>query len=239
MRKGYLFAAVLVLLLILTALAAPACNSLQPSAVEEDEKKGTEISLPEPKLESETSVEESIYSRVSKRSFDSSPLSLEMISQLLWASQGTGIDGVTGPSRTAPSAGATHPIDIFLVAGNIEGLPAGLYQYEYRDHRLKQLGKGDFRSELAAIALDQHFIEEAPASIVLAAVYERTTGRYGERGIRYVHMEIGHITQNIYLQAQSLELGAVAVGAFDDDRLKSLLEVEHDPLMIVPAGIPR
>ena len=194
------------------------------------------IQLPPPVTEGVMSLEESIYKRVSRRSFSGKELSLEQAGQILWAAQGLNVDSLTGASRTAPSAGATYPMEIYLVAGNIKGLPAGLYHYQYMVHSLELVTAEDYRGDLAAAALDQSYIADAPASIVLAAVYDRTTSRYGERGLRYVHMEAGHITQNILLQCESLNLGAVAVGAFNDQQVRALLNLDEEPLMIVPFG---
>ena len=182
------------------------------------------------------SLEESIYKRISGRSFSGNELSLEQAGQTLWAAQGLNVDSLSSASRTAPSAGATYPMEIYLVAGNVKGLPTGLYHYQYVDHSLKMVAAGDYRGELVAAALGQSYIGDAPASIVLAAVYDRTMSRYGERGIRYVHMEAGHITQNILLQCESLGLGAVAVGAFDDQKVRALLRLDEESLIIVPFG---
>lgn len=197
------------------------------------EKQLEEIKLPPPVLESSHSLEKAIFKRVSRRSFSKKPLAQAQVAQLLWAAQGKNADGA---SRTAPSAGATYPIEIYLVAGKVEGLEPGIYHYKYAEHSLVKIATKDFRENLAAAALNQHFVAEAPASIVLAANYARTTSRYGERGVRYVHMEVGHITQNIYLQCESLNLGTVAVGAFNDKKVKLLLEIKEEPLMIVPLG---
>jgi len=195
-----------------------------------------EVILQPPALDGDVSVERALYTRVSRRNFSQESLALAAAGQILWAAQGVSIDGVTGATRTAPSAGATHPMDIYLVAGNVAGLTEGLYRYDHSRHRLVLIAKGDIREKLALIALGQQFIALAPASVILAAEYGRTTQRYGERGIRYVHMEVGHITQNIYLQAEAMGLGAVAVGAFRDDQLKSLLGIDTAPLMIIPFG---
>jgi SagB-type dehydrogenase family enzyme len=107
---------------------------------------------------------------------------------------------------------------------------------KYTGHSLVKTASEDRRERLAAAALNQNFVAGAPVSIVLAADYSRTTARYGERGLRYIHMEVGHSTQNIYLQCGSLGLGAVAVGAFADKNVKALLEIEEEPLMIIPVG---
>jgi SagB-type dehydrogenase family enzyme len=195
-----------------------------------------EVILPPPAKDSDVSVEKALNTRVSRRNFSNEPLSLAEVGQVLWAAQGVNIDGVTGASRTAPSAGATHPMDIYLVAGNVADLAQGLYRYERIKHSLLPVAEGDIREKLAKVALGQQFIAQAPASVIIAAEYRRTTQRYGERGIRYVHMEAGHITQNVYLQAEALGLGAVAVGAFSDEDLKSLLRIDSAPLMVIPIG---
>ncbi|MEW6622143.1 MAG: SagB/ThcOx family dehydrogenase [Bacillota bacterium] len=218
------------------ALLFPTCTFPAGNLQDLGNDRLEKIKLPPSALESDYSLEKAIFERISRRSFSERPLALEQVAQLLWAAQGTGVDGVTGASRTAPSAGATYPIEIYVVAGGVDGLEPGVYRYDYVDHSIVKVTPGDRREKLAAAALNQHFVVSAPASIVLAADYGRTTSRYGERGIRYVHMEVGHIAQNIYLQCGSLNLGAVAVGAFHDERVKLLLEIEEEPLMIIPVG---
>jgi len=195
-----------------------------------------EITLPPPAHDSGFSLERAIYERLSHRSFAERPLTLEEVGQLLWAAYGIGIDGVTGASRTVPSAGATDPLEVYLVAGEVDGLAPGVYRYNLVEHSLLKIAADDRRQRLAAAALNQHFVAAAPVNIVLAADYSRTTARYGERGLRYVYMEVGHSTQNIYLQCGPLGLGAVAVGAFDDTEVKALLEIREEPLMIIPVG---
>lgn len=223
---------------LLLALVLPACSTPAeelPEAVGGDKV----VSLPPLQLTGGTSVEEALYSRVSRRNFTGEPVSLDKAAQVLWAAQGKGVDGVTGASRTAPSAGATHPMEIYLVAGRVEGLKPGVYRYDYLEHSLILTAAEDLREGLAAAALNQRFIAEAPAGILLAADYSRTTARYGERGVRYVHMEVGHITQNIYLQCESLGLGAVAVGAFADEGVRDVSGIKESPLMIIPFGKAR
>jgi len=194
------------------------------------------VQLPPPAYEGRTSLEAALANRYSARRFSDQPLPLADLSQTLWAAQGKTTDAVTGATRTAPSAGATYPLEVYLLAGNVTDLPSGLYHYRPQDHSLTPLRPGDHRAALSAAALQQDFITAAPASIILAADYARTTRRYGERGQRYVHMEIGHVTQNIHLQATALGLGSVAVGAFHDERVQELLQTAYAPLMIVPFG---
>lgn len=194
------------------------------------------IKLPDPKMKGKMSVEEAIKERRSERTFTDTPLTLKQLSQILWASQGI----TEGEKRAAPSAGATYPIDLYIVVGEggVEGIGAGLYHYIPREHRIERILEGDLRSRLAKASLFQMFIADAPISIVITGDYERTTARYGERGTRYVHMEAGHVSQNIYLQVEALGLGTVAVGAFHDDRVSEALNLpeKHEPLYLMPIG---
>jgi len=195
----------------------------------------TETELPEPRHDSDVSIEETLLERRSVRDYTDEPLTLEEVSQLLWAAQGT-----TGPRgfRTAPSAGALYPLEVYLVVGNVENLAPGVYKYVPEKHELVRVRDGDVREELASGALGQTWVKEGAVDIVIAAVYERTTGKYGDRGVRYVHMEVGHAAQNICLQAAALNLGMVTVGAFYDNRIKDILgmEVNEVPFYVIPVG---
>lgn len=195
------------------------------------------IMLPRPETRGRLSVEEALYERISRRSFQEQSLSLAQVGQLLWSAGGLGAAGAAGVSRAAPSAGATYPLELYLAAGDVAGLDAGLYHYDYRDHALEMLQRADLRARLARACLGQEMIAQAPVSIIMAARYERTTRRYGERGYRYVCMEVGHVSQNIYLQAEALQLATVAVGAFDDAAVKEILAVEGAPLLLMPVGV--
>lgn len=199
------------------------------------EKTSETVILPGPKYSSVTSVEEALSKRRSVRDFSDRPLSVTDVSQLLWAAQ-----GITGSSalRTTPSAGALYPLELYLVAGNVNGLPPGIYKYVPRGHELLNVVKGDKRADLCDAAIGQSSVRRAAAAIVLSAIYERTTAKYGERGVRYVHMESGHAAQNVYLEAASLRLGTVVIGAFSDDKVKRLLKMADRewPLYIMPVG---
>ncbi len=196
---------------------------------------GDIIKLLEPRDSGGISVEEALLERRSIRNYKDEALTLAEVSQLLWAAQ-----GITHPAgyRTAPSAGALYPLEVYVVAGNVVGLPAGIYKYRPQGHELEKVAGGDVRADLCAAALDQEFVEDGAAVLVFAAVYERTTLKYGERGVRYVHMEVGHAAQNVYLQAVSLGLGTVVVGAFDDGEVERLLQMQDDEraVCIMPVG---
>jgi SagB-type dehydrogenase family enzyme len=196
------------------------------------------IKLPEPRQDSKTSVESALRRRRSVREFHREALTLAEVSQLLWATQ-----GITGPEgrRTAPSAGALYPLEVFLVAGKEGGLPAGVYRYQPQGHALVCIAEGDKRAKLAAAALEQDWLNDAPVTIVIAAVYERTARKYKHRAERYVHLEVGHAAQNVHLQAVALDLGTVVVGAFDDAQVKQVLPLaaNEQPLCLMPVGKPR
>jgi len=193
--------------------------------------------LPPPLLKGKVSLEEAIAKRRSVRRYRTDLLTLPQLSQILWSAQG--ITGA-GKLRAAPSAGATYPLEIFVVIGKqaVEELEAGIYHYEVDSHSLSLHLQGDFRRDLAQAALDQGFIAGAPIDVVICAIYTRTSYTYGRRGERYVHIEVGHVGENIHLQAVALGLATAEVGAFDDEGVRKILRVEEQikPLYIMPIG---
>jgi len=191
-----------------------------------------EMTLPEPKLQGAFSLEETLAQRRSVRSFTEEELSLEEISQLLWAAQG--LTAAWG-GRTAPSAGALYPLEVYVATAN------GLYHYVPQGHEVIIESHDDLRQALWKAGLKQDAIRDAPAVFVIAAVYERTAKKYGDRAERYVKLEAGHACQNILLQAVALHLGAVPIGAFYDDQLQAALSLppDHEPLYLIPVGHPR
>jgi SagB-type dehydrogenase family enzyme len=193
------------------------------------------IKLPEPRLESNISLEETLLNRRSIREYASSSLALWEVSQLLWAAQGLTAEW---GGRTAPSAGGLYPLEVYLITGAVENLAPGIYKYKPEGHELSKLRDGDVREELAKAALDQTWVKEGAIDIVIAAVYERTTKKYGDRGVRYVDMEAGHAAQNLYLQATALNLGIVTIGAFNDEQVKNILGMltNESPLYVIPVG---
>ncbi|NIM99227.1 MAG: SagB/ThcOx family dehydrogenase [candidate division Zixibacteria bacterium] len=208
-------------------------HGVQPLADEETQAKGETMKLPKPRLKGPTSVEEALLSRRSLRDYGKDSLNVEQISQVLWAAQG--ITEKWG-GRTAPSAGALYPLEIHLLAGEVKGLDPGLYHYNPEDHSISQIKVSDLRKTVTQASLGQDEIQRAPATFIISAVYERTMVKYGERGVRYVHMEVGSVAENIYLQAESLGLGTVFIGAFDDEEVKKALGIEEEPLAIMPVG---
>jgi SagB-type dehydrogenase family enzyme len=197
------------------------------------------ISLPSPTLKGPISVEEAINIRRTKREFSNEPLTLAEWGQLLWAAQGITSDG-DRKKRTAPSAGALYPLDIYLILGKgaMDPLKKGVFHYLPLKHALKQVSDKDLTKEVAEASLYQNWMAEAPGMILITAEYFRITGKYRDRGIRYAHMEAGHVAQNCFLQAQSLKLNIGIVGAFEDNRLIDLLPIpkSHEPILILPIG---
>lgn len=196
------------------------------------------ITLPAVDRKGTLPLESALQQRRSIRELSSTSLSLAQLGQLLWAAQGITSDK---GFRTAPSAGALYPLEAYLVAAAVKDLVAGIYHYDPRQHALHPLQSGDVRQSLAAAAMQQEVIQEAPAIIVITGIYARTAHEYGQRARRYVHLEAGHVTQNIYLQAVSLKLGTVYVGAFDDAAVQRVigLPADHVPLALMPVGQPR
>ncbi len=216
-------------LLILT-LALTACGAAVAQNVE----------LPPPRTDGDTSLEKAVHRRQSIREFSDTALERDDIGQLLWSAAGRTVDGVSGPTRAAASAGGLYPIRAYIVVGNAEDIEPGVYRYRWRSHELGRVETGDVRRQLRLAALGQGAVGRAPCIVVLAADYEVTRQRYGERGVeRYVHMDAGHAAQNVILQAEALGLGATPIGAFTDAAVKRVLDIDLEPMYLIPVGHPR
>jgi SagB-type dehydrogenase family enzyme len=198
----------------------------------------TRINLPAPEAAQGMPLAEAISKRRSTRDFSPEPLTQLQLSQLLWSAQG--VTETEEKLRAVPSAGATYPLEIFAVCGpdSLESAEAGIYHYEVKDHSLIQLAAGDFRADLAGAALNQKFIYQAPVDLVICAELSRTLMRYSARGEMYVYVEVGHAGQNIYLQATAIGLATVAVGAFNDEHVREVLQLKRAtrPIYIMPVG---
>jgi len=227
-------------LFILSMLLLSGCtgNKVIPPPVQETvSAEGSTISLPSPRIQSQISVEAALLTRRSVRTYSDAPLTLPEAGQLLWAAQ-----GITDPNgfRTAPSAGALYPLELYLVVKSVDRLSPGIYHYLPTDHQLRLLSEGEVSDQLSSAALRQSAVKDAPAVIVFSAVPERTMARYGERGMQYVFMEAGHAAQNVCLQAVALDLGTVTIGAFDEDEVRTILNLPEReiPLYLLPVGRP-
>jgi len=209
------------------------CNSLRAeldTANAELNRLRAEIATVKP-----ASLEELLRQRRSIRNYTDAPLMQEEVMKLLWAGQGI---TVAWGGRTAPSAGALYPLELYVAVGNVENLAPGVYRYDPRQNKLSLLKEGDVRKSLALASLGQSSVADAAIDIVIAAVYKRTTAKYGSRGERYVHIEVGHAAQNICLQATALDLGVVTIGAFEDAAVAKIIGMSPDevPLYVISVG---
>jgi len=190
-----------------------------------------ELSLPKPLLKGSKSVEECIFERESVRSFKDKVIEIEKISQILWATQGK-----KGHKRTVPSAGATYPLEIYVILKD-----KGYFYYNIDKHTLELIIDEDISEKLASASWNQQFISEAYLNVIICGIFARTTQRYGERGVRFVFIEVGHCAQNIHLEAVSLGLASVPIGAYEDNKVKAVLDLPKnvEPLYIIPIGYSR
>ena len=222
-----------VFLLGVIAMHVPA----YPASISAATRSGDALSLPAPRQDSGFSLERALHERRSVRDFGKTTLTQDEVSQLLWAAQGvTSRDGL----RTAPSAGALYPLELYLVASNVQNLDPGIYKYVPAGHKLMKIIAGDQRHKLALAAHGQDSVGDAAAVLVFTAVERRTTRKYGSRGVRYVHIEIGHASQNVFLEATALDIRTVVVGAFEDGAVGELLHLPEGeaPLYLMPLGRP-
>lgn len=193
------------------------------------------VNLPKPDTEGTVPLESTLQKRRSVRHYRDSSISIKLISQLLWAAQGiTSQQGF----RTAPSAGALYPLEIYIIAENVDGLETGIYKYLPADHTLLLTSEGNYSQILSQAALWQEAISQAPAVFVISGVQKKTTGKYGNRGVRYMYIEAGHTAQNLCLQAEALDLGSVPIGAFTDHEVARILQMQKGeaPIYIIPVG---
>ena len=177
------------------------------------------VRLPDPTSFGEMSLEETLATRRSVRQYTDEPLTDVQISQLLWAAQGITREG---RGRTAPSAGGLYPLELYLVTAR------GVFHYRPESHDLEVMSGEDVRGPLSQAALGQEAVRDAPAVFVVTAVFQRTAAKYGDRAVRYVHLESGHAAQGLLLEAVALDLGGVPIGAFDDGGVRGALGLPQD-----------
>lgn len=219
------------IVMLIAFLVLAGCGSSETTIPETAGDTIVRLDLPSPDTSDGLSLTDALARRRSVRDYADAPLSTDELSQLLWATQGvTSEDG----KRTAPSAGATYPLELYVVTDS------GLYHYQPDQHTLLRLLEGDLRDELAAAAVGQEPVAEAAVTFAIAAVYARTAERYGDRAERYVKLEAGHAAQNLLLQAVALNLGAVPIGAFSDTEVGRVLQLpaDHAPLYLIAVGRP-
>ena len=225
MRKKKLFLISLGLFFFLTCILAA-------DILPKKEKNKMSIILQKPITKGSVSLEETLEKRRSIRSFSNKEITFEQVGQMLWAAQG--ITEKRLGLRTAPSAGALYPLEVYYIDKK------GVFRYVPSNHTLSPHIEGDLRNKLSSAALNQRFIAAAPGTFVICADFQRTARKYGTRAKRYVQIEVGHAAQNILLQATALKLGGVPVGAFSDKYVQNVLELpkNHEPLYIIPIGHP-
>lgn len=196
---------------------------------------GDKVVLPDPSRTGKHSLEQLLSQRRSIREYPEKALTIAELGQLLWSAQG--ITHQRG-FRTAPSAGALYPLELYVAAGLVDGLPAGVYHYQPQQHQLEKISDADVRKKLSKAALSQPWVKDAAVVVVFTADYDRTTVKYGKRGLRYVHIEVGHAAQNLFLQSESLGLATVVVGAFNDRDVSKVLGMpdDLDALLMMPVG---
>lgn len=196
--------------------------------------------LPSPVLKGKASVEEALARRRSTRRYSTKALPFRFLSQILWAAEGiTDSDGVF---RTAPSAGALYPLELYVVVrkGGVESLPAGVYHYQVGEHALELVREGDLSLDLEDATWGQEIVKAAAASAVITGVRARIVEKYGRRGTQYMYQESGHVAQNIFLQATALGVGTVVMGAFSEAAVSRVIGAGSGerPLYIQPLGVP-
>ncbi len=241
-RKGLLILFLIILILASSLTAFLLYFSIPPETENPSRAVMALVKLPDPDLKGNMSVEEAIQNRRSVRQYANRSLSLKDVSQLMWAAQGV-TDKETN-FRATPSSGRTYPLEVYLVVGNggVEGVGEGTYRYNTTNHELEKLLSGDKRSELSKAADGQGAVADAPVDIVITGNYQRTMAKYGNNSlsIRFVHLEAGHAGENIYLEATARGLVTVSIGSFNDDTVKTLLNIPEDEttLYIFPVGFP-
>jgi len=223
---------VVIMLVFLLAVIIFASLTKRVGKEVEGIEKTEKISLPKEFIKGNLTVFDSIKTRRSIREYSEKPITLKELSTLLFATQG--ITSTNGwEKRAAPSAGALYPMETYIVVNNVDGLDKGLYHYIPDEHALEIIKLGDFGKDIRSIGLGQAPLEEAAVDFIWTAVFERTTKKYGERGIRYIHIEAGHISENLYLQANSMGIGVVAIGAFNDDAINKFLGVDGEKESVI------
>lgn len=194
------------------------------------------VSLPLPDLSGGKPLHRVLAERRSVREYADVALDLQHLGALLWAAQGiTSPDGL----RTCPSAGALYPLSLYVAVRAVEGLEPGVFGYQPEAHSLQRLPTDYVPLRLWAAALEQPWVKDAPVVLVVAGAKEKTEAKYGTRATQYVLLEAGHAAQNVLLEAVSLGLGAVPVGAFVESEVQQATGIPEEPLLLIPVGRPR
>ncbi|MBI4890787.1 MAG: SagB/ThcOx family dehydrogenase [Acidobacteria bacterium] len=198
---------------------------------------GSKLKLPEPKASRDATLRLALERRRSVRDYSAEPITVQQVSQMLWAAQ-----GITAPSglRTAPSAGAVFPVKLYLVASRVDGIPPGFYSYDVEERSLTMLQEGDKQELLSKVCMDQQCVADSACALLLTAWYGRVRREFGGAAEKLVLLEAGHIGQNWHLQAAALGLGSISIGKWDTTAMKMLLPMPRDeePVYLLLAGRP-
>jgi len=195
------------------------------------------ISLPKPEFSPDTKFWDIINKRHTTRAFKNEPLSIMDLSQLLF-----GMSGLTRvfpkfAFRTIPSAGALYPIEIYAIINNVDGIEQGIYHYNIEKHELECLKQGDFKKSVAEACYGQRMLQKSAVNFVWTAIIERTRITYAERAYRYIYLDCGHLAQNFYLAAEALGLNVCAVGAYYDDEINKILDLDEKEEFAIYMGV--
>ena len=195
------------------------------------------IALPNPSEFSmpEMDLRTAIETRRTVRAYSESPLSLEELSYLLWVSQGVKrVSRRPSTARTVPSAGARHAFETYLLVNRVTGLESGLYRYAAIENGLLRLDvPADIAERIAHDCLEQPQITNSAATFIWVAVVERMYWRYVERRYRYLHLDAGHVCQNLALGAEQVDSGICPIAAFDDEMLNATLGLDGEEMFVV------
>jgi SagB-type dehydrogenase family enzyme len=193
-------------------------------------KDAKRIKLPSPQTDGGPDIWGVIHKRRSVRAYTDEAMTLNDLSQILWATQGVR-ETVAGAYvefklRTSPSAGGLYPVETYLYINRVDGLKQGLYHYIIGDHELELLKEGDFSREVRGGALDQQIAGNAAVVFIWTAVFERSSWKYLQRAYRYIFLDAGHIAQNLALASEALDYGSCQIGAIYDDEINQLLDID-------------
>ncbi len=207
--------------------AHAAASSVRPNADKTSKPlSSATIPLPGPGIDAGPNLWEVLSRRRSIRDYSLAPLSRRELAKLLWATQGITDPRFSPSFRTAPSAGALHPIDTYLIVNRVQGLAPGIYFLNVKSFSLESKNQGDFSRQIAQAALNQDMAREAAVVFVWVAVIRRSLLKYRQRAYRYIYLDCGHIAQNLYLAATAMDMGCCGMAAFFDDEVNNLLEVD-------------
>lgn len=191
------------------------------------------IKLPEPERRGGTPIWDCLRERRSIRDYKNLPVSLKELSQILWGSYGVTAREWGYHLKTAPSAGALYPIEIYVASFNVDGLKKGIYHFNPKEMTLRGIFEGDFSREITHACLSQDFILSSAFTLILTAIPSRTIGRYRERGVRYILMDLGCIIQNIYLSLTALKMGGCVIGAFSDSAMNKIMNLNPEKELVL------